>query len=112
MGRGGSDKAADDAFDEVIDSGRVITGPNRDYTVKVDAQGLQPGSRYHYRFSSGDALSPTGTALTLPGSGADKVTLAVVSCSNHAAGFFNVYNEVAEGEQDVVLHLGDYIYVY
>jgi alkaline phosphatase D len=38
--------------------------------------------------------------------------LAVLSCSNYPAGFFNVYSEVAASDADFALHLGDYIYEY
>jgi alkaline phosphatase D len=37
----------------------------------------------------------------------------VVSCSNHPAGYFNVYQAIARrGDVDLVIHLGDYIYEY
>lgn len=38
--------------------------------------------------------------------------MAVCSCSNYPAGAFNVYDAIANGDADVVLHLGDYIYEY
>ncbi len=45
------------------------TDPNRDYTVKVDATGLQSGTQYYYRFLTypGEA-SPVGTFTTAPDS--------------------------------------------
>jgi len=42
----------------------------------------------------------------------DSVKLAVCSCANLPAGYFNVYNEIANSDADVVVHLGDYIYEY
>ena len=41
---------------------------------------------------------------------ADSLKLAVMSCSNYPAGFFNVYSEVAKSDAEFALHLGDYIY--
>jgi alkaline phosphatase D len=35
-----------------------------DFTVKVVATGLQPGTQYYYRFKAGDAVSPVGTFKT------------------------------------------------
>ena len=42
------------------------TDPNKDYVAKVDATGLQPGTRYYYRFSSGPSSSIVGTFKTAP----------------------------------------------
>jgi alkaline phosphatase D len=45
--------------------------------------------------------------------GVSQVRLAVLSCANFPAGYFNVYAEVAKRTDiDVALHLGDYIYEY
>ena len=39
--------------------------------------------------------------------------MAVVSCSNFAYGYFNVYARIAQrADLDLVMHLGDYIYEY
>ena len=43
----------------------------------------------------------------------DQYNIAFCSCSNHPAGYFNAYQEMAKNEDiDLVLHLGDYIYEY
>src|SRR5689334_15143508 len=42
--------AKDAAFRDVVAKGSFSTGPSRDHTVKVDATGLEPATRYHYRF--------------------------------------------------------------
>jgi phosphodiesterase/alkaline phosphatase D-like protein len=43
------------------------TVPSRDYTVKVDATGLLSGTRYYYRFLTGDEqTSPVGRFETVP----------------------------------------------
>ncbi len=105
--------ASDADFTQVVDSGTVTTDASRDYTVKVDASGLSAGSHYYYRFSAEGVDSPVGTTKTLPEGSVDQVTMAVLSCANLTAGYFNVYGEVAKRDDvDVVLHLGDYFYEY
>jgi phosphodiesterase/alkaline phosphatase D-like protein len=108
--------AKDAAFKEVVKRGTFITGPERDYTVKVDVAGLEPGQVYYYWFSAGQASSPGGATRTLPGSGLADYKMAVVSCSNWPFGYFNAYREIAKRAAsetiDAVIHLGDYIYEY
>ncbi len=104
--------ATDENFTSVIASGEGTTTGEVDYTAKVDVQGLDAGTLYWYRFLVGDTVSPTGRTRTLPNGAVASVSLAVVSCSNYPAGFFNVYREIAGREVDAVVHLGDYIYEY
>lgn len=105
--------ARDKAFKDVVRKGWVTTGPERDYTVKVDVAGLQPGQTYYYWFWVGKETSGPGVTRTLPASGLADYRMAVVSCSNWPFGFFNVYREIAErNDVDAVIHLGDYIYEY
>ncbi|MEM8660318.1 MAG: alkaline phosphatase D family protein, partial [Pseudomonadota bacterium] len=104
--------ATDEAFDNVVGSGGGTTSSNVDYTVKVDAEGLDPQTTYYYRFTSGDTVSPVGKTRTAALGSLASARFAVISCSNYPAGYFNVYREVAAQELDAVLHLGDYIYEY
>ncbi|MCR9104522.1 MAG: alkaline phosphatase D family protein [Gammaproteobacteria bacterium] len=104
--------STDAAFADVVASGSGTTDEAVDFTVKVDAQGLRPGTRYYYRFHSGDNTSVTGRTRTLPAGAVAAASFAVVSCSNYPAGLFNVYKEVAAQDLDAVLHLGDYLYEY
>jgi len=104
--------ATDQHFEQVITTGATQTGPQRDFTVKVDATGLEAGRSYFYRFTAEGVNSPVGRTRTLPSAGVDQARLAVVSCSNFPQGYFNVYREVAARDCDAVLHLGDYIYEY
>ncbi len=93
--------------------GVVPTGPHRDFTVKVDADGLAAGSTYYYQFEADGQRSPIGRTKTLPAGAVDRVRLAVCSCSNYPFGYFNAYRRLAErADLDVVLHLGDYLYEY
>jgi len=105
--------ADDPAFTRPVQGGRVVAGPERDFTVKVLASGLTPGRRYHYRFRALGEASPAGRTLTLPTGRLDRLGLALVSCSNYAFGFFNAYAAIArDAAVDLVLHTGDYIYEY
>jgi alkaline phosphatase D len=104
--------ASDPEFQFLVESDQYVTGPERDYTVKVDVSALQPGTQYYYRFKALKRTSPVGKTRTLPES-TDNVKLAAVSCSNYEWGYFNSYRALAEEEDiDAVLHLGDYIYEY
>ena len=103
----------DEGFRRIAARGQANTGPERDWTVKVDASGLQPGREYWYRFRAGAAVSPVGRTKTLPSGSTDKVVLAVVTCALYPAGYFNAYDHLAKSERlDAVVELGDYIYEY
>lgn len=103
--------ATDDQFKQNLKTGTVQTTKTDDFTVKVDATGLQAGTTYYYRFRFGSKFSPVGQTKTLPVT-TNKVSFAVCSCSNYPAGYFYVYREMAKQNVDVVIHLGDYIYEY
>lgn len=105
--------ATDRDLQDVVAAGIATTGPDRDYTVKVDAVGLAPGRAYWYRFAAGGIQSRVGRTKTLPGNDAVQARFAVFSCANYPAGYFNVYADAAlRDDLDVALHIGDYIYEY
>lgn len=105
--------ARDERMSQVVAKGEVETGAARDYTVKVDASGLEAGTTYYYRFASNNEQSVVGRTKTLPKSNVSHVRLGVVSCSNLPFGFFNAYGCLAaRRDLDAILHLGDYIYEY
>jgi len=105
--------ARDPEFTDTIRRGGAETDLARDYTVKIDVQGLQPNTTYYYRFVGASEQSPVGRTKTLPEAGVEQLKLAVFSCSNYPAGYFNVYQLAAGADDwDAVLHLGDYIYEY
>ena len=103
--------ARDAALEQIVGQGSVRTAAERDFTVKVDAGGLEPGRAYFFAFDTGGERSPVGQTRTLPAGPVDRVRLASICCSNYPAGFFNVYRCLANREDlDAVVHLGDYIY--
>jgi alkaline phosphatase D len=105
--------ARDEKLAQVVARGGIETGSARDYTVKIDATGLEPGTTYYYRFESNGEQSPIGRTRTLPRMNVSRVRLGVVSCSNLPQGFFNAYACLAaRRDLDAVLHLGDYLYEY
>jgi len=105
--------ATDAALSNIVARGNTKTNTHRDLTVKVDAAGLQPQTTYYYQFSAEGQDSPIGRTRTLPLGDVDSLRMAVVSCSNFAYGYFNVYRRIAErADIDMVVHLGDYIYEY
>ncbi|MBL7997101.1 MAG: alkaline phosphatase D family protein [Candidatus Kapabacteria bacterium] len=105
--------ATDTAFANVVRRGELTTNAQRDFTVKVDVDGLQPNTTYYYGFSALGAHSLTGRTKTLPVGNYDHARIGVVSCSNLQSGYFNAYARIAErNDLDAVLHLGDYIYEY
>ena len=91
---------------------KVAATADRDWTIKVDVDGLKAGTEYFNRFKVGPSVSPVGQGRTLPEK-TDEVVLAVASCSLFIQGYFNAYGAIAKMDRvDAVLHLGDYIYEY
>jgi alkaline phosphatase D len=94
-------------------SGTGVTGPERDYTAKVDVTGLDAGRAYTFTFEADGVTSPMGRTMTLPAGPTKDVVFAVASCSLYPQGYFNAYRAMADLPRlDLVLHMGDYIYEY
>lgn len=105
--------AHDEDFQDRVGAGWVTASTDRDFTVKLDAESLEPGTSYYYRFRALGRSSLLGRTRTAPAASAEAVRFAVVSCASLAHGFFHAYRKVAElTDVDVVIHLGDYIYEY
>ena len=93
-----------------------------DFTVKIEATGLEPDTAYYYRFRHGDeaggAVSPVGTFKTAPDPGAPanvKFTFAGDSDGTKVAGVpafnnFEVLNAARLENADFFVYLGDTIY--
>ena len=90
----------------------------RDFTVKVDASGLKPGTQYYYRFRHDEVFSPVGTFRTAP----DPATPAdvVFTQSGDSDGtlvngapvfnFFEILNAARAEDGDFFVYNGDTIY--
>ena len=105
--------AADADFATVVAEGEATTSAERDHTLKVVPDGLEPGGAYFYRFTVGEENSPVGRTRTLPQGPLDRLGIAVASCTNYPLGHFNAYDAIARDEEvDFVFHTGDYIYEY
>lgn len=105
--------ATDANFSTILRTGTVATDPARDYTIAIELTELEAGQTLYYRFicAKDEAVSVTGETITLPVD-PSQVKLAVCSCSNFQAGYFNVYEAMANSDADIIVHLGDYVYEY
>lgn len=101
-------------FAKIVAGGEQVTGPWRDHTAKITVQGLEPGTRYFYRFVAPDgSFSPVGRTKTLPAGNVARFGIGIFSCSNLPFGFFNAYGHAAARDDiDLWVHLGDYLYEY
>lgn len=110
--------ATDEEFADVVYRGRVpadAVGPEHDYTVNVDLDGLLDADRhYYYRFVHDGDASRTGRLRTLPEPDAspDRLKLAVASCNNYLHGYYGGFSHVAREDADFLVHLGDFVYEY
>lgn len=107
----------DPGLENAVGLGLASANPGADYTVKVDASGLEPGTVYYFQFvaktTAGEVASPVGRTKTTNTEGELPVRFAVVSCSNYPFGRFHAYREISKDtDLDAVIHLGDYIYEY
>lgn len=101
-----------------VNSGQFVTNAGRDYTVKVDAAGLNSFSTYYYQFSviqadGSVATSAIGRTKTSPSATDDvsQLRIASAACNQYTFGHFNAFSRIAErADLDLVIHLGDYIY--
>jgi alkaline phosphatase D len=101
----------DEGFTQVIQSGEAATSSKMDYSVKIDVQGLSPSTSYYYRFILDSIQSPVGRTKTAPSDSYENIQLAVVSCTDYSAGYYNALARIAERKDlNAVVHLGDYIY--
>lgn len=105
--------SASSDFRRLLGSGSIQTSADQDYTVKTIANGMPPGTTFYYRFRFEGSTSQIGRTRTLPTGSLAQLSLALVSCSNYAFGYFNAYDAIArDGTIDYVLHTGDYLYEY
>lgn len=103
--------ATDTSFSNIINNGTVSTDSTKDYTIKVDATGLQQNTWYYYRFIYDTLKSVIGRTRTLPTGTVNNVRFAVASCQDYQDGFYNAHRHLSQrNDIDAVLFLGDYTY--
>lgn len=105
--------ATDTAMMNIVRRGTVSTNVEKDYTCKVDVEGLIPATTYYYMFKYNGKNSLVGRTKTTPDNTTEHLRFAFVSCSNYTSGYFNAYRKIGvRNDLDAVIHLGDYIYEY
>ena len=102
-------------FSKVAYSKKLHTSSLSDYTIKYDflaKQNCNSDNGFFYRFRAGNSVSETGRSKTFS-KNIKSAKIAIFSCSNFPAGYFNAYQAAAEkNDLDLWLHLGDYLYEY
>lgn len=89
------------------------TDEARDYTVKLDVEGLEPATTYYYRFHAQGRVSPIGRTRTAASGPVESLRFALCTCASFGHGHFHPYAEIAaRADLDAVVHVGDYIYEY
>ncbi|EIW60084.1 uncharacterized protein TRAVEDRAFT_145154 [Trametes versicolor FP-101664 SS1] len=103
-----------------VDSGDAFTSYDVDFTLKVEATNLKPDTKYWFQFAdctNPKTVSPVGATRTISTpdtpahlvNGGKPLELAVFSCSQYQAGYFNAYGVAAHNTSaDIFVHLGDY----
>ncbi len=104
--------ATDESMREIVQRGEVTATAQWAHSAHVEVAGLQPNRPYWYRFSAGDAQSPIGRARTAPNEAAplDRLRFSFASCQHYETGYYYAYRDMIAEEQDLIVHLGDYIY--
>ena len=87
------------------------TDAERDFTVKVDVRGLEPGRTYYYRFETRGGLVADRADPHRAGRGRPAGSVRRGVLLQPAQGYFHAYRALAgRADLDAVIHLGDYIY--
>jgi alkaline phosphatase D len=104
--------ARDDQFRSVVRTGTAYAEPDWAHSVHVEVANLEPAREYWYRFTAGDARSPTGRAWTAPRNDArlERMRINVASCQQYEQGYYTAYRQMLADHPDLIVHVGDYIY--
>jgi len=99
------------SFDRAQALPAATTSEASDFTVKVLATGLQPGTRYFYRFRSGSDVSPIGSFRTAYASDQHAVVrMAFTGDADWKWKPYPILADLAQENLDYFLFLGDLIY--
>jgi len=101
----------DPGMRDVVARGTQAATAQHDWTIKVDAVGLEPATTYYYRFEALGVQSIVGRTRTAPAGPVDNLRFAVLSCSSYWSSWWSGYGHLAARDDlDLVIHCGDYIY--
>ena len=105
----------DKGFKQTVADGTATASAALAHSVHVDVAGLEPGTRYFYRFKLDGFETPPATTQTFvpKGTTPDIFTFAFGSCQNWEHGYYAAYRDLVERDNiDAFVFLGDYIYEY
>jgi alkaline phosphatase D len=104
--------ATDEKMSRVVRRGTAIARAEWAHSVHVDVTGLEPARWYWYQFKVGGDVTPVARTRTAPAAESlpERARFAFVSCQKYQDGYFTAFEHLAREDNDVVLHLGDYIY--
>ncbi|MEM9253927.1 MAG: alkaline phosphatase D family protein [Pseudomonadota bacterium] len=107
-------------FEEILLQEEIHATNEHDHTVRAFVDGLQPDTRYYYRFvGAKNSKSRIGRTRTAPASDQQRaINVAFSSCQSYEPGYYGGWarmlsDDLAAAEEDqidFVLHLGDFIY--
>jgi alkaline phosphatase D len=102
----------DEPMTKVVRSGKTVATPDWAHSVHVEVDGLAPDRWYFYRFHANGEDTGKGRARTMPAAGASpkRLHFAFASCQHYENGYFTAYEHMAKEGNDLIVHLGDYIY--
>jgi alkaline phosphatase D len=107
--------ATDHGFRRPVALADLSAAAANDHCVLVKVTGLQPHTRYFYRFlhfkNGAWRASRTGRTRTAPMASDDApVRFAVICCQDAIGRFYNTLDALLDQDLDLVIHVGDYIY--
>jgi alkaline phosphatase D len=105
--------ARDADFRHVVYRKQIAARAKNDYAIQTRIGGtkLKPGNEYFYRFETKTRHSPVGRFKTRrPPDSREPLRIAVFSCQDWQAGYYNAHRAMANEDLDFAISLGDYIY--
>ncbi|RZS32473.1 alkaline phosphatase D [Herbihabitans rhizosphaerae] len=102
--------ATDPELSNKIAQGQTEADASTGHSVHVPVAGLEPNTRYYYRFSAQGKESRLGRTKTAPTGAIPSVRFASANCQAWHDGFYAAHRGIAAEDLDFVVHLGDYMY--